>query len=194
MNASRAFTLAETMVVVAVIGVTVSLAVTTFRALREHASAREDRAAVLSAVANARTLSQRQNAPVEIVVLPHEIQLATAVVTGGPESVRRVVTSYALAATVSLPRTVNFIRVDVLAAGGSIASSYAAGPLAVVQVCPSSDSYFRNGAGLGLAGQPVCGVGNLASADAKIVFVTHGETHHVRVRAALGTFDLRDGA
>ena len=56
--------------------------------------------------------------------------------------------------------------------------------------CASSESYYREDTPAAL---PVCGTGNLVSAEAKIILKAQGETQHVRVRRALGAIDLKAG-
>lgn len=188
----RGFTIAETLIVVAIAGILATLAVASFQQLSAHARAREDKAGVLAAISRARSLAQRANVPVELRVNADSIELRTAVVSGTLEDVRRVVTSYSNALRIALPSTTRMTNLLFFAPSGAVSSSALPGSTdAVLYFCPSSDNYFRDNTS---QQNPVCGVGNLASANAKVEFTTTGETHHVRVRAPLAALDLRDGA
>ncbi len=189
---ARGFSLAEILTVTAIAGIVMSLGVSTMQELRRHAQARGDKAEVLAAVGRARTIAQRTNAPVQVILQPHSIQLARAVVSSTPESVRRIVDSYVIDQTVQLPHTVTVTALETLGPSGAVVGTAPAGdPAATIRFCASSDNYFRNN---DPTQSPVCGVGNLASANAKIIFTTEqGALHHVFLRAPLGALALKDG-
>lgn len=72
----------------------------------------------------------------------------------------------------------------------TVASTALAGAAdAAITFCPSSDSYFRHAVG----GAPVCTVGDLTSATARIQFTVIGKPFHIRVNGALGSVNLKRG-
>jgi type IV fimbrial biogenesis protein FimT len=190
---SRAFTLIEVMVVVAIAGILAILAVPSFQEMAVHYRAQEDARAVLMAMTRARALAQRENMPVRLVVQPDTAVYQTARFAGlTPEavaaSVRRNVTSFEDHSDTKLPATVKMTRIQYIV-NGAVTSTVDAGPGAVLIFCSSSDSYFRDAT----TKEPVCRIGDLTSDSARIQFEVLGKQFHIRVNGALGSVDLRRG-
>ncbi len=190
LQTSRGFTLLEAMVVVVLVGILSALAVPNIQATISHYKATTNSREALVAINAARGLSQRNNAPVELSLGVETVNLAEAVVRGSPAEVRKVVERFVVKRTITMPGDLQFLRIDTLAADGRTVASSQAAPGASLRFCSSSDNYFREDT---VAAAPICGVGNLASRTAKIVFTTGGEVWHVRVNAPLGNVDLKAG-
>jgi prepilin-type N-terminal cleavage/methylation domain-containing protein len=188
---ARGFSLIEVTIVVVILGIGASLAIPGFRSLITHYRAAESFRQALAAVTAARSLSQRSNAPVRLRVQPNGIEVQTATISGAPESVRRTVTGYTTTRTVPITDATFTVLQPLTSAGLASGAALSAGSAtATLTFCPSSDAYYRNN---DADATPVCGLGNLASSEAKIVVTAQGETQHVRVRRALGAVDLRSG-
>jgi len=190
---TRAFTLIEVMVVVAIAGTLAVLAVPSFQEMALHYRAQEDARAVLMAMTRARALAHRENSPVRLVVKSDAAVYQTARFGGlTPEqvaaSVRRSVTSFEDHSSTALPATVRMTKIEYVE-NGAVTSAAEAGPDAMLTFCSSSDSYFRDAK----TTDPVCRIGDLTSASARIQFEVLGQQFHIRVNGALGSVDLRRG-
>jgi prepilin-type N-terminal cleavage/methylation domain-containing protein len=190
----RAMTLLELMIVVAIVGILATIAVPNLTSMARQYRAAEAARSALAATTAARGLSQRENAPVQLQVLPDHVTLGTATfspATAPAEVVRKVIDSFTPARDIFIQGNGKFVRLDLLDAAGTVLSSTPAGPLAVLRFCASSDGYHHLAGG----GEPTaCPAGSLASSDADIVFTAGDDTYHLRVRAALGTIDLKRGS
>jgi prepilin-type N-terminal cleavage/methylation domain-containing protein len=190
---SRAFTLIEVMVVVAIAGILAILAVPSFQEMAVHYRAQEDARAVLMAMTKARGLAQRENVPARLVITEDTATIQIARFgTLTPEqvaaSVRRNVTDWEDRDQSALPSTVKVTKIQYVENGG-VTSAVAPGDTATLVFCPSSDTYFRDAR----TKAPVCGIGDLASSSARIQFEVLGEQHHIAVNSALGSVNLRRG-
>lgn len=186
-----AFTLIEVISVVAVVGILASLAAPNFRSMVSHYRANEASRAALAALEAGQALAQRSNVPVEVAFGATSLDLKLGVVDPAtvPDAARRVLTGFTSKKVQKLGGA-TILRVETLS-GTTVTSTALPGtPAAVLRFCPSSDGYFRYG-----AGEPtVCGLGNLASQTARIVMSANGETFHVLVRAPIASLNLRSGA
>lgn len=190
---SRAFTLIEVMVVVAIAGLLVTLAVPSFQDLAAHYRSQEDARAVLNAVTRARALAQRENVPVRLVLQPDAAVYEVAdfgglTVEQVAASVRRRVTGFKVRDQTPFPSTVRATRLDTIV-NSAVTGGADAGADATLIFCASSDTYFRHAAD----GQPVCGVGDLTSASARLQFEVLGKSFHIAINSALGSVNLRRG-
>jgi prepilin-type N-terminal cleavage/methylation domain-containing protein len=190
---SRAFTLIEVMVVVAIAGLLAFLAVPSFQEMAVHYRSQEDARAVLMAMTKARALAQRENVPVRLVTTANTAIFQIAQFGAlTPEqiaaSVRRNVTGWTNRDQSALPKTATVTSLEYIE-NGAVTSTQAPGANATLVFCPSSDSYFRDAT----TGNSVCRVGDLTSDSARIQFQVLGKAFHIRVNGALGTVDLRRG-
>jgi prepilin-type N-terminal cleavage/methylation domain-containing protein len=190
----RAVTLLEMMIVVTIVGILAGIALPNLAAIARHHRGVEGARAALSAATAARALSQRNNAPVQLTVLSQSMVLGEAVPTAASapiEIVRKLVTGFNNVRTIALGRDVTILRVELLSGTGAVTSTLTPGATATLRFCPATEAYWR----LDEASQPpVCGAGDLASASAKIVLSSLGDTYHVLVRAPLATLDLKRGS
>ena len=179
------------MVVIAIAGIIATLAVPSFQNMVHNYRGLEASRAALAAVSEARGLAQRNNIPVRIRFEAKKVTLSVATFAEAPDNVRKNVTSYTDVRQIALPTDVRLTRLELLGPTGAIVSTFAAGSVdATLVFCSSNDSYFRAVPG----GEPVCGIGNLASATARIVMKAVDGDHHIRINAPLGSLDVRSGA
>jgi prepilin-type N-terminal cleavage/methylation domain-containing protein len=191
----RAVTLLEVMVVLAIAGLLASMAAPSFQDMAVHYRSQEGARGVLMAMTRARALAQRENVPTRLVITPTQavVQIATFGALTAEQiasTTRRTVVAFADHTTLALPPDATVTSLQTLAGDGTVASTVAAGVAgASIIFCASSDSYYRDAD----TGQPVCGVGDLTSASARIQFAVLGQPFHIKVNAALGSVDLRRG-
>ncbi len=187
----RAFTLIEVMAVVVIVGVLASLAAPNFRSMVSHYRANEASRAALAALEAGQGLAQRSNLPVEVAIGANNLDLKLGVVdpTISPDSARRVLTGFTSKKQQKLGGA-TVLRIETLSGSTVTATALPGTASAILRFCPSSDGYFRYG-----VGEPtVCGLGDLASQNARIVMTANGEVFHVLVRAPVGSLNLRSGA
>lgn len=187
---SRAFTLLELMVVIAIAGIIATLAVPSFQSMAQHYRGLEASRAALAAVSEGRALAQRSNEPVQVRLEAKRVVLSKAIYAESADVVRKNVTSFEEVRVVALPSDVKVTKLEYLTGTGAVGSSVLAGADATFIFCASSDSYFR----FKTSGAPVCGIGNLASSMARIVLKGVDGDHNIRVNAALGSLDIKSGA
>lgn len=193
MRLLRAFSLIEAMVVVGIVGIGASMAMPAFNSFVAHARAQETFRSALKAVADGRALAQRTNGPVRVTILAKSIVIEQPIMKNNDTtSVRRSVMGYDNASARTIPIDGGtFESIQFLDAVGAVTSTVRGGEVGAFLIfCASSESYYREDTPAAL---PVCGTGNLASAEAKIILKAQGETQHVRVRRALGAIDLKAG-
>jgi prepilin-type N-terminal cleavage/methylation domain-containing protein len=190
----RAMTLLELMVVVAIVGILATIAVPNLSSMARQYRGAEAARSALGAATAARALSQRENAPVQLQVHADHVTISKAVLSPATlpaEVVRKVIDSFTPVRDVFIPDNGRFVRVDLLDGAGNVTATMPAGVTALLRFCASSDGYHHLAGG----GEPTaCPAGNLASSDADIVFVAGDDTYHMRVRAALGTIDVKRGS
>ena len=190
---SKAFTLLEVMIVVAIAGLLAVLAVPSFQEMAVHYRAQEDARAVLMAMTKARGLAQRENVPVRLVFEPDAAVLEVADFGGltteqVAASVRRRVTGYTVRDRTAFPATARGTVLQTVE-NGAVTDETAAGPSATLIFCSSSDAYFRDAT----TGRSVCREGDLTSDSARLQFEVLGQRFHIAVNGALGGVNLRQG-
>jgi prepilin-type N-terminal cleavage/methylation domain-containing protein len=194
----RAVTLLEVMVVLAIAGILATLAVPSFQDMAVHYRAQENARGVLQAMSQARGLSQRENQPMRLVIKANNTVAVERPTFGTvtPQqiaaSTRRLVVGYAEDRVSRLPEGVVLTGIDFLApSGGTVTSTALPGAAGAVLVfCSSGETYYRDATTLA----PVCRIGSLTSASAKIRFTVLGKPFNIRINEALGTVDLRTGS
>ncbi len=195
MRGHRAVTLIEVMVVLGIAGLLAVLAVPSFQDMAVHYRAQESSRAVLMGMSAARAYSQRENRPARLRLEERRAIVETPNFGGVDPitlaaSVRRTIESFDEHSITNFPREVSITKIEFLGPGGTVTGSAAAGDdAATIVFCASGESYFRDA-----AGDPVCGIGNLTSASAKIHFTVLGKPFVIRINEALGTLDLKAGS
>ena len=188
----RGFSLLELMTVVAIVGILASIAVPNLTAMASHYRGIEDARSVLGAVGAARGLSQRNNKPVELAIFSDHAELRTpASLTGTTEDTRRVIGSFTTVRSISFgkARATNLKFFS----GSTTTSTVTVGTAdAIVRFCAGTDAYYR----VVVSGvqTPVCGTGNLASANVRVNFNSANDLYHVELKAPLGSIELKSGA
>jgi prepilin-type N-terminal cleavage/methylation domain-containing protein len=196
MKRSRAFTLLEIMVVLAIVGIFAAMAIPSMVELTRGYRANEAARQTLAYLNEARMRSQRNNAPVQMTMkytaLPSPgvsvIELRDAVVESGAvplaevTSVRRNI-KFPAAASVTHVIDTRFIEVNV---GGTITPATSSPTLIF---CPTTDGYFR----LGTTNTAACNVGDLASATGAVRFRFGSKFYFAKVTSAIGQLELRSG-
>jgi prepilin-type N-terminal cleavage/methylation domain-containing protein len=190
----RAVTLIEVMVVVAIAGILAFLAVPSFQDMAVTYRSQEDARAVLMHMTRARALAQRENIPVKLVIGPTSVSYQTARFGNlTPEqlasSVRRDVTGFAEIENKVMPKAATVTAVQFITNGAVTSTATPGQAGAEIIFCASSDTYFRHAVG----GAPVCNIGDLTSASARIQFSVLNKPFHVRVNSALGSVNLKRG-
>ena len=175
------------MLIVAIIGVIAGMSFPSMASLSNHYRAVESTRQVLLACAQARTLAQKRNEPVKLV-LQSATQLVAQVPTyaagSGANIILRTISSYADFRTFTIAGATLTSLDDAAGASRAPGSSGAS-----VIFCPSGDGHF-----LDAGSQPVCGVGDLASQTTRLRFTASTEPFNIFIRSALGTVDLRSGS
>lgn len=169
------FTLLELMVTVTIIGVLSALAIPNLLDMARAYQAREDARMVASMVTNARALAYKRNVPV--LVEFDENHVIYSVPDVSSTGFLLAIDQWKTVRTVTAPSHVTFDE---------------ATQNLIFAFCPSGDYRFLDVNGIvARSNQPVCAVGNLASQNAQVRFMTHDIGYQINISGAFATINLQ---